>query len=689
MGTAVADSSDESEGGGILEAFRKRVREDQLVRALSSVDYDAAAKLALIVEAESSMARMKERQDIKRVMAEQRARDEEAAKMEEQLEEECVMAEQRGCDEEAILSEGGVPSASPTDDTNISYPEAEGGMEFELDHADDDKSITVTTLMPTTSDKSTDIKTSSSNSSEEEEDEEVMVDDAEAQVDLNEQEQDFFDQHNVHCQVCNQPGEVLCCATCNLVFHVDCVRPKLLLEDAPNDWMCAYCCVDGLGGKNDKKEMRKATHACREMERMTRECEIYVAPSDETTDVDPSSSDNATLALTEEGDSIYNEVGPGGEDVIPIFRRNPNRAVKTARGGSVASLHTSDEPTSSENESTDDVDSHSTYEQVKSYEQVESEDNEDNYDNEDDKSYKDHKDDEDDEDDEDHEDHEDGEDDHEDDEDDDNDDDVGTFSNEVEGGVPCAPHTTWIKRLHILNQTPTYRRTDNEENEIKVLIENLIQMKSRGEIGGKPCGLGTCWTYNKKAIGEHRIGRMVGCRNSFKVYPEIICTGNAPSLSEVINAIKRTKGTKIGKNVSIIEVPGDVLEHCDIRPFAQNANVFITSRFELVCGLKNENGELEMFHMGVTKGHGRKSITIHNRMFVDRLQVSKCLYRGRFGLMCFSANRDKSDWNRHECDHMNGDPTDDRDENVRWLTPAENKSNYNNTRARRSHSAQV
>jgi len=31
MGTAVADSSDESEGGGILEAFRKRAREDQLV----------------------------------------------------------------------------------------------------------------------------------------------------------------------------------------------------------------------------------------------------------------------------------------------------------------------------------------------------------------------------------------------------------------------------------------------------------------------------------------------------------------------------------------------------------------------------------------------------------------------------------------------------------------------------------
>ncbi len=183
-------------------------------------------------------------------------------------------------------------------------------------------------------------------------------------------------------------------------------------------------------------------------------------------------------------------------------------------------------------------------------------------------------------------------------------------------------------------------------------------------------------------------------RNSFKVYPDIICTGNAPSLSEVINAVKRTKGTKIGKNVSIIEVPGDVLEHCGFRPFVQNANAFITSRFDLLFRLKNENGELEMFYMrDKWKGEGtRKTITIPRRMFVDRLhEKHKCMQRGRFGLMCFSANRDKSDWDRCECDHMNGDPTDDREEkeNVRWLTPADNKSSYFNKRARRSHSARV
>jgi len=65
-------------------------------------------------------------------------------------------------------------------------------------------------------------------------------------------------------------------------------------------------------------------------------------------------------------------------------------------------------------------------------------------------------------------------------------------------------------------------------------------MKLGEGISRKPCNLGTCWTFNKKEIGKHRIGKMVGGRNSFKKFPEIICTGNTPSLSEVITAIKQT-----------------------------------------------------------------------------------------------------------------------------------------------------
>jgi len=96
-----------------------------------------------------------------------------------------------------------------------------------------------------------------------------------------------------------------------------------------------------------------------------------------------------------------------------------------------------------------------------------------------------------------------------------------------------------------------------------------------------------------------------------------------------------------------------------------------------------------MYYCGATKPKikKRKQVRIPRRMFVNG--KSKKLPRGRFGLMCFSANRNKNDWDRCECDHINGDRTDEREENVRWLTPAENKSNYHNIRARRSHAARV
>ena len=98
-----------------------------------------------------------------------------------------------------------------------------------------------------------------------------------------------------------------------------------------------------------------------------------------------------------------------------------------------------------------------------------------------------------------------------------------------------------------------------------------------------------------------------------------------------------------------------------------------------------------MYYMGekTSKGEGRKKVVIPRRMFVDRPQEeNKQLQRGRFGLM-FSANRNKLDWDRCVRDHINGDCTDDREENKRWLTPADNKNNYHNKRARRSHAARV
>ena len=80
-------------------------------------------------------------------------------------------------------------------------------------------------------------------------------------------DQDFFAQHNSLCEVCGKPGELLCCETCNLVFHTSCTLPKLHKEP-PNDWSCSYCCADGVRGgmKNGKKRL-EAAKACREMEK--------------------------------------------------------------------------------------------------------------------------------------------------------------------------------------------------------------------------------------------------------------------------------------------------------------------------------------------------------------------------------------------------------------------------------------
>jgi hypothetical protein len=39
--------------------------------------------------------------------------------------------------------------------------------------------------------------------------------------------EEFLNQHNDTCDVCSLGGELLCCSTCNLVFHLECVRPTL------------------------------------------------------------------------------------------------------------------------------------------------------------------------------------------------------------------------------------------------------------------------------------------------------------------------------------------------------------------------------------------------------------------------------------------------------------------------------
>jgi len=79
----------------------------------------------------------------------------------------------------------------------------------------------------------------------------------------------FLDAHNDFCQVCEYGGELICCATCNLVFHLECLRPKLLKLPSDN-WSCPYCISSGsLGHKRGSIVRTKAMSGVRAMDSET------------------------------------------------------------------------------------------------------------------------------------------------------------------------------------------------------------------------------------------------------------------------------------------------------------------------------------------------------------------------------------------------------------------------------------
>jgi len=78
---------------------------------------------------------------------------------------------------------------------------------------------------------------------------------------LKEEECDF-------CEVCRENGELICCTTCDLLFHKNCIRP-VIKTSIPNDWSCAHCDSMGITGlKKDSRQRKRAAIAVREMAKM-------------------------------------------------------------------------------------------------------------------------------------------------------------------------------------------------------------------------------------------------------------------------------------------------------------------------------------------------------------------------------------------------------------------------------------
>jgi len=79
-------------------------------------------------------------------------------------------------------------------------------------------------------------------------------------------------QHNDLCETCGEAGELLCCSSCNLVFHLGCTRPKL--EQVPDDdWSCPFCVASGEIKNTSKKELLRARVAVKEIESLKKEAE--------------------------------------------------------------------------------------------------------------------------------------------------------------------------------------------------------------------------------------------------------------------------------------------------------------------------------------------------------------------------------------------------------------------------------
>ncbi|CAM9232770.1 unnamed protein product, partial [Discosporangium mesarthrocarpum] len=65
--------------------------------------------------------------------------------------------------------------------------------------------------------------------------------------------QPYQGDHNDICEKCNLGGELLCCDFCNIVYHLQCVTPKLTKAPEERLWICPDCTKEVVAKRASKR----------------------------------------------------------------------------------------------------------------------------------------------------------------------------------------------------------------------------------------------------------------------------------------------------------------------------------------------------------------------------------------------------------------------------------------------------
>ena len=140
---------------------------------------------------------------------------------------------------------------------------------------------------------------------------------------INLDERFFFDQHNDECEVCGEPGLLLCCATCNLVSHTHCAG---LQEEPISKWMCAYCLGQQTGLSEallvEDHEDNKEDIDCDE--EMTNESNVNANVNDSAFNDAENDSDDFNDAENDSDAPVAAELGPN--DVLIGIHHSKSRS---------------------------------------------------------------------------------------------------------------------------------------------------------------------------------------------------------------------------------------------------------------------------------------------------------------------------------------------------------------------------